>query len=69
MDLSNNPNLIIAAVYYILAGIMIFFSLFGVYILNRYGESKMLALFVSALYIVFFMAVLTQSYNTLHQIL
>lgn len=69
MDLSNYPNLIIAAVYYILAGIMIFFSLFGVYVLNRYGESKMLALFVSALYIVFFMVILTQSYNTLHQIL
>ncbi len=69
MNLTNFPNIIIGGVYYIIVGIMVFFSLFGVYILNRYGESKILALFVSAIYIVFFLTILTQSHNNLQNLL
>ena len=39
MNLSTPNNLLIAGVYFVLVGIMALFSLFGVYILIRYGKS------------------------------
>ncbi|MCX6797313.1 MAG: hypothetical protein NTX98_02435 [Candidatus Doudnabacteria bacterium] len=80
MDLSNPASLLLAGIYYIITGLLIFFSIFSVYILNRHGESKLTALAVShgeskltalavsLLYSVFFLAILAQSFNTLQSI-
>lgn len=65
MNLSNPVNLLIASIYFILAAAMSLFSVFGVYVLIRYGESKLLAFFVSILYSLMFLTVLTNSYHTL----
>jgi succinate dehydrogenase/fumarate reductase cytochrome b subunit len=68
MDLSNPGNLIIAAIYYGLVGLMTFFSAFGVYILIRYGRSRTVSTTISVIYIIFFLQVLEQSYRTLQNI-
>jgi len=69
MDLSNPGNLIIAGVYFILVFFLSLFSVFGVYILIRYGKSVPLALAVSVVYAVFFLKILNDSYQTLHTLL
>ena len=68
MDLSNPASLLLAGIYYIITGLLIFFSIFSVYVLNRHGESKLTALAVSLLYSVFFLTILAQSFNTLQSI-
>ena len=68
MNLSNPTNLLIAGIYYILAGIITFFSVFGVYILIRYGKSTPLALTIALLYSFIFLEILNQSYQTLQSI-
>ena len=47
MNLSSPQNLLIAALYYALVGLLTFFSIFGVYVLIRYGKSIPLALIKS----------------------
>lgn len=65
MDLSNPANLVITALYYLLSGILTFFSIFAVYVLTRYGRNTLLALVISLLYGFFFLKILTDSYQTL----
>lgn len=62
-------NLLIAAIYYILVGLMVFFSAFGVYVLIRYGEKRVLCLFVALLFSFFFLSMLAQSYASLQNII
>jgi hypothetical protein len=62
-------NLLISAIFYIAVGLMGFFSLFGVYILIRYGRSAVFALVLSALYAFFFLQILAESIATLHSLL
>jgi hypothetical protein len=69
MDLSTPANLLIAGIYYVIVGIMAFFSIFGVYILIRYGKSSSMALTVSLIYSFFFLVILASSYRTLQSIL
>lgn len=69
MDLSNPINLITVIVYYSLVGIISFFSIFGVYVLIRYGKSTPLALSVAILYSFFFLKILAESYLTLQTII
>lgn len=69
MDLSSPINLIIASIYYIIVGLISLFSLFGVYILIRYGRSILLAVTVSAIYALFFLKILAETYATLHILL
>jgi hypothetical protein len=69
MDLSSPANLLIASIYYILAGILAFFSIFGVYTLIRYGQSRATALGVSILYSFIFLSILSASYAKLTSIL
>lgn len=61
-------NLLITGIYYVLVGIMTFFSIFGVYVLIRYGQNRSLALLVSFLFAGFFLSALWQSYHTLNLI-
>lgn len=68
MDLSNPTSLLIAGAYYLITGILTFFSLFGVYILMRYGKSTLLALFVSLFYSLFFLTILAHSYQALQSL-
>ena len=68
MNLSNPTNLLIAGIYYILAGLITFFSIFGVYILIRYGKSTPLALTIAILYGFIFLQILNQSYQTLQSV-
>lgn len=69
MEPVSPANVLIAGVYYVLVGILTFFSLFGVYVLIRYGKSRTTALGVSLLYVIFFLTILTSSYRTLGEIL
>ena len=69
MNTSNPANLLIAALYYILVGLLSLFSIFGVYILVRYGKSTPFAIVVSIVYMFFFLQILSQSYQTLQGLL
>ncbi len=69
MNGSDPGAIIIEAIYYILTLFVVFFSAFGVYIVIRYGKSRGFALVLSLTYIFFFLAALSQSYNTLQALL
>lgn len=62
-------NLLIAGIYYIVVGILTFFSIFGVYVLIRYGEKRVLSLLVVLAYSFFFLSMLAQSYASLQNII
>jgi len=62
-------NLIIAGVYYVLAVIITFFSLFGVYVLLRYGQSRAFSLVVTVIYSVLFLIILERSHLLLSNII
>lgn len=65
MDFSNFNILLISGVYYILVILISFFSLFGVYILVRYGKSPLLGLGVALIYSFIFVEILINSHNIL----
>ena len=69
MTPSSPQNLLISGIYYVIVGFMAFFSLFGVYILIRYGKSVIFSLILTVLYAIFFLQILAESYATLHTIL
>ena len=58
--------LLIAGIYYVLIAFLSFFSVFGVYVLIRYGKSVPFALTLGILYAVFFLKILSTSLQTLH---
>lgn len=68
MDLSNIAKLIISGIYYILMGILALFSIFGVYILLRYGRSLAVTGLVSILYSIFFLTAFLASFASLKAI-
>ena len=68
MDLSNPANLIITGIYYVITGFLILFSVFGIYILVRYGQNRIISLAISLLYAIFFLTILSQSFYTLQLI-
>lgn len=61
-------TLLIAGIYYILTGIIVFLGIFSVYVLIRYGRSVLLSLVVNALFIIFFLKILNDSYQTLRSL-
>jgi hypothetical protein len=69
MNLSDPANLLIAGIYFVAAGILTFFSIFGVYVLIRYGKSTLLSFTVSVFYTFVFISILGSSYQTLQTIL
>ncbi|MDR3642780.1 MAG: hypothetical protein P4L74_04105 [Candidatus Doudnabacteria bacterium] len=69
MNLSNPANLLIAGIYYVLVGLVSLFSLFGVYILIRYGRSLPLAFSIAVVYALFFLKILMETSQTLHALL
>lgn len=69
MNLSSPANLLIAGIYFFVAAVLIFFSLFGVYILIRYGQSRVVAVTASVLYGFIFLSILSGSYETLLAVL
>jgi putative flippase GtrA len=69
MTPSTPANLLISGIYYVVVGIMGFFSLFGVYILLRYGKSVLFSSALAILYAIFFLQILAESYSTLHTLL
>lgn len=69
MDSSNASNLLISGIYYIFVGLMAFFSLFGVYILIRYGKSIIFSLVLAIVYSIFFLQILAASHATLQSLL
>ncbi|MCL5009038.1 MAG: hypothetical protein M1400_01710 [Patescibacteria group bacterium] len=69
MNLSSPINLLIAGIYFLLVLVLSFFSVFGVYVLVRYAQSRMVALGVSLLYGFFYLTILSASYSNLQQIL
>jgi hypothetical protein len=69
MNLSNPVNLLIAGIYYVLTGGLVFFALFGVYVLLRYGQSRPAALLSAVIFALFFLTILNNSYHTLQLLL
>ena len=68
MDYSSPANLIIASVYYLATGILSFFSIIGVYILLRYGKSRILSFFIGIIYAIFILTILANSYSNLQKL-
>lgn len=68
MDLSNTAKLIISGIYYILMGILGLFSIFGVYILLRYGRSLAITGLISILFSIFFITAFLASFASLKMI-
>lgn len=58
-------KLLIAGIYYVLVGILALFSLFGVYILIRYGRTVPITTLVSIAFAIFFLTALAASYGSL----
>jgi hypothetical protein len=69
MNLSSPANLLIAGIYWVIVGIMALFSLFGVYVLLRYGANQIFSLVLSIIYGFFFLTLLFQSYQLLTALL
>lgn len=69
MDTTSPANLLIAGIYYVLAGVLTFFSIFGVYILIRYGKSKTTSLAIAVIYSIIYLKILAESYGTLRAII
>ena len=69
MNLSNPVNLLIAGIYFVIVGFLCFFSIFGVYILIRYGKSTPMVLIISLIYSFIFLKILTETYQTLNSLL
>jgi hypothetical protein len=68
MPLTSPGILLIASAYYVLTAALSFFSIVGVIVFVRHGESKLLALAIVLVYIFFFLEILSQSYQTLNSI-
>ena len=65
----TNPVFLITAGFYLLAVLaFLFFSLFAVYILIRYGKSRNVALAASLCYGIFFIILLSTSLNSLSKL-
>jgi len=69
MNLSDPSNLLIAGIYLVFVVLLTFFSLFGVYILVRYGKSPIVSVTISIIYALFFLTILSQSYTHLSALL
>ena len=69
MNLSSPTNLLIAGIYFFVVVILSFFSIFAVYVLVRYAQSRMLAIGISLLYGFFYLTILSASYSSLLQII
>ena len=69
MTLSFPASVLVLCLYYVLVGILTFFSLFGVYIFIRYGKTIPLTLAISAVYGLLFIKILTETYQTLKTLL
>lgn len=62
-------SLIISSVYYLITILMAVFSLFGIYLLIRYGRSLPLSITLAAVYSLFFLILFFQSHTTLINLL
>ncbi len=69
MNLNDPTNLLVAGIYYLGAGVLSLFSIFGVYLLMRYGKSTLLSFTVSVFYIFIFLSILGSSYQSLQTLL
>ena len=67
--MNNSTNLVVEGIYYILTALMALFSVFGIYILVRYGRTLAFALALGIIYGLFFLIILSQSYQTLKLLL
>jgi hypothetical protein len=63
VDFSNPLNIILAVFYFAIILGLSFFSIFGIYILVRYAQSRVVALVVAGLYIFFYLTILAKSYS------
>jgi amino acid transporter len=69
MELSTAAQLLLQGIYYVLVGFLALFSIFGVYILLRYGRTVSIAGLVSIGYTIFFTVALLSSYASLRAII
>lgn len=64
MNFSDPVTLVIASFYFLISGVLTFFSIIAVYVLIRYGRNTLLTLVISLIYIFFFVKLLADSYKT-----
>jgi hypothetical protein len=69
MTFNQTLILIIAGLYYVIAGIFLLFSLFTVYIFLRYGRTRTITLATSIIYALFFISILSVSLATLQSVI
>lgn len=69
MTFNQTLILIIAGLYYVIAGIFLLFSLFTVYIFLRYGRTRSITLTTSIIYALFFISILSVSLATLQSVI
>jgi hypothetical protein len=65
----NPGSIILQLIYYPLVAITVFLSVFAVYVLIRYGQSRVFSLFLGLTYAFFFILALSKSYASLQGIL
>lgn len=65
MNLSDPSNLLIAGIYFAIAGGLVFFAIFAVYVLVRYGQNRGVAVMGSLIFTLFFLTILNNSYIAL----
>ena len=69
MTFNQTLILIIAGLYYVIAGIFLLFSLFTVYIFLRYGRTRTITLVTAIIYALFFISILSVSLATLQSVI
>ena len=65
MNTSDPFRLIVSGIYYLAVAILVFFSIFSIYVLLRYGRNRTAGLVICVVYAAFFLTILEQSYRIL----
>lgn len=68
MNPQSPATLLVTGIYYALVLVLSVFSIFGVYLLIRYGRSRSLSLSIALAYSIFFLVLLSQSYSLLQSL-
>jgi hypothetical protein len=68
MDTQNLIQIIVSALYYIILGVLVILSLFGIYLLIAHGRSRTLAVAVSLVYAGIFLVLFITTQTILHSL-
>lgn len=69
MELTQIINIVIILAYFVVAGGLLFFAIFGVYALIKYGRTPSITVAVSTVFGIIFIGLMIYSVNSLQNIL